>query len=63
MRMSGSDRKILCKNRPFSIRRNDIISGMPKKPGVAVFLGRRAMGKSDKGSRQVVGKCPRAKGW
>ena len=60
MRMSGFDRKILCKNRPFSVRINDIISNMPKKPGIAAFLGRRAVGKSDKGSRHVVGKCPQA---
>ncbi len=61
MKISHFDRKILCKNRPFFIRKNDIISNMPKRPGVAVFLGRRAVGKSDKGSRHVVGKCLRAK--
>lgn len=61
MKMSRSDRKILCKNKLFSIRRNDMISNMPKKPGIAAFLGRRAVGKSDKGSRHVVGKCPQAR--
>ena len=50
-------RKNICKNRQSSVPEKYISSQRQKTPGIAAVWGRHYVGKSDKESSHVVGKC------